>query len=174
MIEKKYVGDIEFAEGKVDITDPGYDADIWCRINAVNVKPGIYKAYAEFDDEERRVRVAYVEHIDYSDSIEESDYTESIGCIGVDAGLAGFFASPKKDYSDDEWSKLCDWMFDYSEEHNPENVLEGDAYFKDGGFFTSSGYGDGGYEVFAIRKNDEIVALEIVFIDDEKWSDDDE
>jgi hypothetical protein len=76
---------------------------------------------------------------------------EEIGEIGVDAGLAGFF-NDKPDYTDDEWSEFCD------------SIRNGNAWIRDEGFFSSSGYGDGCYPVNACRINGEIVALEIRFI----------
>lgn len=76
---------------------------------------------------------------------------KEIGSIGVDAGLAGFFHN-KPDYSDEEWSAFCD------------RISRGDAWLTEDGFYSSSGYGDGGYGVFAYQQDDEIAALEIRFI----------
>lgn len=41
-------------------------------------------------------------------------------------------------------------------------------------FFSSSGYGDGGYDVFGVKKGDVYVALKIVFISDNEEDDDDD
>ena len=76
---------------------------------------------------------------------------KEIGSIGVDAGLAGFFHN-KPDYDDDAWSAFCD------------RIRHGDAWITGDGFYSSSGYGDGGYGVYAQEHNGEIVALEIRFI----------
>ena len=76
---------------------------------------------------------------------------KEIGSIGVDAGLAGFFHS-KPDYSDIEWSKFCD------------RVCRGDAWITENGFCSTSGYGDGGYGVYAYQQDGEIAALEIRFM----------
>ena len=36
----KYRGIMNIASGAIDITDPGYDDDTWCRMNNVKIKPG--------------------------------------------------------------------------------------------------------------------------------------
>lgn len=76
---------------------------------------------------------------------------KEIGSIGVDAGLAGFFHS-KPDYDYEAWNAFCD------------RIRHGDAWITEDGFYSSSGYGDGGYGVYAQEQNGEIVALEIRFI----------
>ena len=76
------------------------------------------------------------------------DEMEFIGTIGVDAGLAGFFNN-KQDFNDDEWSELCD------------RIGGGNAWNLYNGVFSSSGFGDGIYDVYA---NEERSAFTIVFI----------
>lgn len=76
---------------------------------------------------------------------------EEIGSIGVDAGLAGFFHK-KPDYDDAAWSSFCD------------TIQTGSAWLTKDGFFSSSGYGDGGYGVYAHKTDGEIDALEIRFL----------
>lgn len=76
---------------------------------------------------------------------------EEIGSIGVDAGLAGFFHN-KPDYSDEEWGEFCD------------RVRNGDAWLIEDGFYSSSGYGDGCYGVYAYKQDGAITALELRFL----------
>lgn len=76
---------------------------------------------------------------------------KKIGDIGVDAGLAGFFHN-KPDYTDDEWAAFCD------------RVRHGDAWLIKEGFYSSSGYGDGCYGVYAYEQGGEITAIEIRFL----------
>lgn len=72
----------------------------------------------------------------------------------MDAGLAGFF-NDKKDYNDDEWDKFCEQLRDPD-----KNVWE-----IENGFFSSSGYGDGDYNVYAYKTAvGETVGLQIRFI----------
>ena len=157
----KKIGEIVLGE-TCDITDPCYDADVWCR-NTVIVKPGAYVCYADirnYDDWGKRVKRSWIIHKDcdghkmpHNDSslTWKGDYD-----CGVDAGLFGYF-DDKPDFSDNEWRKFC-------------NAIEGDPTAQiskfDGrdGFFTSSGYGDGGYYVDAYAKDGEVVALETRFI----------
>ena len=73
------------------------------------------------------------------------------GSIGVDAGLAGFFHN-KPDYSDEEWGRFCD------------RVRNGDAWLIEDGFYSSSGYGDGCYGVYAYKQDGAITALELRFL----------
>lgn len=142
----------------VDITDPCYNRDVWCRLNGIKIKAGNYKCVVwmrpdtvtyegkTYDD----TRVAII-GIYLDGFIPNENYMKEIGEIGVDAGLAGFFNN-KPDYDNDQWSEFCN------------SIRNGDAWIKEEGFFSSSGYGDGCYPVRAFKINDEIVALEIKFI----------
>ena len=152
----KYIGELELGT-KVDITDPCYDKDVWCRMTT-DCEPGLYKGYVEMSDEgDWGMRVATVSIFkgDKMWGIEEMEY---IGNIGVDAGLAGFF-NDKPDFSDTEWNEFCG------------KINDGDAWNLYNGIFSSSGYGDGCYNVYA---NEERNAFTIVFIDDESDDDEDE
>jgi hypothetical protein len=86
----------------------------------------------------------------------------------VDAGLAGFFET-KQNFTDKEWSNFCN------------NIRTGCAWIINGtsyGVFSSSGFGDGGYEVIGHVSNkldagSPVIydGLEIIFIDDEDEDD---
>lgn len=155
-MRRKKIGTKHFG-GIVDITDPCYDKDVWCRMTA-EVKDGEYdciiwnhtEKYEWNGKEVKDTRVGVI-GIYLDGIIPPQRSMEDIGTIGVDAGLAGFFMN-KPDYNDDEWSEFCD------------SIREGNAWIKDEGFFSSSGYGDGGYGVYAYKQNGEIIALEIRFI----------
>ena len=167
---EKIVGIHKFG-GKVDITDPCYDRDVWCRINDVEIVPGEYECYADIWDNSQtsgwgdrvaRIGIRLV-------GSNETEF-EQIGTIGVDAGMAGIFEG-KPDYGDDAWSDFCDSLgFSRNEM----------VWTKDIGFFSNSGFGDGEYPVFAAYdKSDNVVALEICFIsdyeeDEEESEEDDE
>lgn len=143
----KKVGTITLGD-TVDITDPCYDANVWCRMTTKCV-PGEYTGYVIISDEgEWGKRVASISI--YRNDVEiELKSMDKIGSIGVDAGMAGFF-NDKPDFNDDEWDKLCD------------KVNKGDAWCLYDGIFSNSGYGDGSYEVYASVDRD---AFTIVFID---------
>lgn len=150
---KKIIGWHDF-NGSVDITDPCYDKDIWCRKNDVKISEGkyqcvtwIYRKRGKHPD--RRVSIIGIYLSGYIPSQNDMEY---IGEIGVDAGLAGFFNN-KPDYTDAEWSKFCD------------KLCDGDAWLTEEGFWSSSGYGDGCYPVYAAKNQQGVInALEIRFI----------
>lgn len=134
---------------KIEITDPCYDKDVWCRINNFPIIPGEYECYIVVANNEETGswgnRVAKIGiRMDHADTFEKK------GFIGVDGGLAGFFIN-KPDYSDDEWKEFC------------HKIEEGNTWIFDEGFFSSSGYGDGSYSVYAGYKNGKIVEVLIDF-----------
>lgn len=142
------IGEIEL-NGTVDITDPCYDKDVWCRMT-VDCDAGLYKGYIETSNEgEFGKRVASIS-IFKGNKIWSIEEMEFIGTIGVDAGLAGFFNN-KQDFNDDEWSELCN------------RIGGGNAWNLYNGVFSSTGFGDGIYDVYA---NEERSAFTIVFIPD--------
>lgn len=167
-LNRHLIGTINIHDGVIDITDPGYDSDVWCRMSNVKVMPGVWNCYAYKGRHPRlgnRVWIVQIVIADgpYDEITEEKIQSRKswrrIGEIGVDSGLAGFF-NHKMNFSDKEWSDLCDMMF------NTE-TQNGSAYIKQfltgDGFWTESGIGDGCYTVHAIRVDRKIVALEIRF-----------
>ena len=171
-LKRNFVGYIDLSQGTVDITDPGYSRDVWCR-RTEEIMPGTYSCYAYIGDDSvwgRRVWINQIVIADGDEShyaedlVSDEDAWEEIGEIGVDAGMAGFFQN-KPDFGFDDWDHLCAWLFDKAAKHNSEGVE--DAYIKNfetgDGFWTESGCGDGCYGVYAIKKDDKIVALEIRF-----------
>lgn len=151
-------------DDKVDITDPCYDKTTWCRITS-DCKPGKYTGYVEISDEGAwGKRIASISI--YKDDNKVSPYSmEFIGTIGVDAGLAGFFNN-KPDY-DDNWMEFLveSGVFKSKDEYNNDK----DYYSISYGLFSRSGYGDGGYNVYATSERD---AFRIEFIIDEEDDDD--
>lgn len=145
---REYVGTINLGS-RVDITDPCYDKSVWCRMTT-DCEPGEYKGYVEKQDEgDWGIRVSSI-----TITKEDKEWTPCemnyIGQIGVDAGLAGFF-NDKPDFSDDDWDGFCEQIAESQE----------DAWALYDGIFSSSGYGDGSYNVYA---NEERTAFMIVFI----------
>lgn len=143
----------KFFEGMIDITDPCYDKDTWCRMGK-EIAKGVYNCNITMSDEGiwgKRVKAIEI----FQKGLKKKNtHKKYIGFIGVDAGLAGFFMN-KPDYDDIEWAKFCD------------KIREGDYWFNDEGFFSSSGYGDGEYPVYCYKAEnnpEDIVGLKIVFI----------
>jgi hypothetical protein len=146
-------GEFENKSGTMDITDPCYDQDIWCRRTLKNVLPGIYKCFyhkQKAGDWGERIWSCRVIHKDCLDIITKNPTFG--GRVGVDAGLCGFFDN-KPDYNDTEWHELCGKI---------ENT---NYYVLPYGCFTSSGIGDGEYDYY-LWKNEEgkVVAAELRFL----------
>ncbi len=142
LIGKKYF------KGKVEVTDPCYDKDVWCRMTTDDVKAGNYNCIIWRGNSRIGIIGIYLDG-----KIPSQKTMEKIGTIGVDAGLAGFFMN-KPDYSDKEWCEFCD------------SIKRGDAWIKGEGFFSCSGDGDGSYDVYAYKEDSNITALEIRFYKD--------
>lgn len=161
---------IEIKANKIDITDPCYDKDTWCRMKKP-ITPGMYVGKAEISDEtngwgERVLNLSIIKEGVSEDRIKYSG--RAIGSIGVDAGLAGFFVD-KPDYTEDTaWNKFCNWLFDNERDNKQEkiHVCTEDSPAGCVGCFTSSGYGDGGYPVYKLtnRQTGEHIGYSIIFI----------
>lgn len=171
-VTPEVVGKMRFGP-LIDITDPCYDKDVWCRLNDVEIKEGTYECIAyrgSFVGENyTRTFSMSIVHESVNEEIEELLEPKYLGSIGVDAGLAGFFNN-KKDYSNDEWFAFCDELRRIEQEDEPR-------YMMDDGFFTDTGFGDGSYGVEAWEYEGEIVVLTIEFIgsddDDDEYDEND-
>lgn len=157
-LTKEFIGRKYFGP-KIDITDPCYDRDTWCRINNIDIVEGEYYCYVWNSDESYESNGEKHEYtrvgrigIYLDNYIPSNNELFKLGTIGVDAGLAGFFMD-KPDYSDKQWTEFCN------------ELGMDDAWIRPEGFFSSSGYGDGVYPVYATYDdNGKIIAVEIVFI----------
>lgn len=143
------VGTMTFGE-TIDITDPCYSRDVWCRMNDVVIEPGEYDCYVCWNDcgtwGNRVKAIAISKNKQYIKVLRNLD---ELGVIGVDAGMAGFFNN-KQDFSDSEWSEFCDKVGIDKLFFSPNNE------FVCNGFFSASGYGDGSYPVLVHRNDDGI------------------
>lgn len=139
-MRKTKIGVMDF-HGSVDITDPCYDKDVWCRMNNVKISEGEYACYVWRHTDKGK----YEDGTPYSyllvgaigiyrnGDIPRQKDMEEIGSIGVDAGLAGFFHN-KPDYSDEEWGRFCDrvrngdaWLMHNEKKPTPEVPQTGDS-----------------------------------------------
>lgn len=158
-LNRKFIGQINLPKGEVTLTDPGYDKNTWCAAT-LKVRPGTYDCFAYTGKDPDWGKRVWINQIVLRDSNVFGNNTKKWECvstsIGVDAGLAGFFAD-KPDFNQEEWEALCSWM------GNRDEFIK---TFDNGtdGFWTSSGVGDGCYEAYALRNADgEIIAVEIRF-----------
>lgn len=156
---------------KIDITDPCYDRDTWCRMNDVSIKEGEYTCMvsestcdAVFNGKPHQYKVIESIAISLSGKFPAETQSTYFGEIGVDAGLAGFFNN-KPDYTDPEWDSFCDRL----------NQPKENVWLQDVGFFSTTGHGDGSYTVFADRdSHNDIVSLVIEFRELDDWIDEDD
>lgn len=156
-LKMKDIGKMNFS-GTVQVTDPCYNSDVWCR-TTIDVKPGEYACRTWMSPEERVGIIG----IYLNGAVPPQKSMEEIGTIGVDAGFAGFFMK-KPDYSDSEWNQFCNIVCE-----NVSGRMKDFWIFDDVintvGFFSSSGYGDGEYPVYVCKDTDgEIIAAEIRFM----------
>lgn len=156
-MRRKKIGVKDF-HGSVDITDPCYDDDVWCRMNNVQIKDGEYTCLVwyhtdkgEYNGKPYSYKVVGIIGIYLDGIVPYQKAMEEIGSIGVDAGLAGFFHQ-KPNYDDKAWDKFCD------------SIRNGDAWITEDGFCSTTAYGDGEYPVYAFKQSGKIVALEIRFV----------
>ncbi len=161
----RQIGVYDF-RGQVDITDPCYNRSVWCRINNLKIANGKYLcAIRERDEGEWGIRVSTIGIYSLEFPVPDPNQMKCIGNIGVDAGLAGFFHH-KKNFNEDEWTQFCNKLYPIAKPHDR-------AWIDYGGFFSSSGFGDGSYDVYAYygTEDNQITALEIRFLDDEDEDD---
>lgn len=143
MSRKVYKGTITFTKDVIDVTDPCYDKDVWCR-STLPIKPGEYEWQAVEGTGIYGTRIHSLS-IFQKGAILRSKRGKTVTYIGVDAGLAGFFED-KPDYNDKAWHAICDALSNKS-----VIVAEKENPFKCVGICSDSGYGDGEYAVVKLH-----------------------
>ena len=169
MLEK--IGEFDVVSGAVRVTDPCYDPDVWCSgsVPAVN---GRWVAKVErYEDRMWGDRIArlVVEHVDF---IGAAQY-EKLGFeVGVDSGQAGVFdlshyqdhdvalENPLKEplLPEDPWYSMCCAV----------TLSKASAGVVPFGAVSTSGYGDGGYDGYAVFVDGKAVSVMIIFLLDEE------
>ena len=154
------------------VTDPCYNYDERQIID--NALPGEWIANVVISDEGswgKRIAELIVMNVDsHHDGYE---WERSKIEVGVDSGQAGFFDSfmyPRGDtgeYGDTStfYGKVCN-MTVTEQGHGTAGVLSF-------GVASSSGFGDGGYDLYTATQDGKVVAAKIVFIGDEEDYEDD-
>ena len=183
----------EVTSGVIVCSDPCYTIDppTWCQGVVENVKKGTWIAEVEKTDSsswgDRIATLTIVnkdsldKDITLSNRVEEMYSTEPLNFgAGVDSGQFGFF--DKDFYRNDESAKDLKKYY-FGDDFDREN---GDSWYRaccdltlgteswgvlPNGAVSSSGFGDGSYDVFGIKNDEgEYVAFSVVFI----WNDEDE
>ena len=165
------LGEFTVLSGRLAVSDPCYDTDVWCRGELENVMNGTWHASAvemQTGSWGRRIARLIAVHENYAD--EKMSKGQCMGFeVGVDSGQAGLFDASH--YRDDSvipnakslineepaaiWYKHC---CDITLSPLSAGVL---PY----GVVSSSGYGDGGYDCFICRNEyGQIIRAEIEFI----------
>lgn len=137
------------ASGRVVFGDPCYPTN-----PVYPAKNGIWTARVDMGDEGswgNRVRKVTVHHVDFNPA--EPNIRHLDEGFSVDSGQAGVFDSSV--YGEDEFYELC---------CRETLSKEGWGYI-DGGFATSSGYGDGWYEAHIQAVGGKAVCVELTFIE---------
>ena len=148
----------KFFNDKIDVTDPCYNKDVWCR-TTVNAVEGTYDCYArEGNGETVASAIVNSDVVDDLNSLEFEYFTD----IGVDAGMAGYFNN-KPDYTQEEWTRF--WKYINRNSNDGTYLIYEKIAIDIDGFFTDSGGGDGSYPVYIAKENDKIVAVAILYYD---------
>jgi len=178
-LDLKELGRFEISKGEVVVSDPCYPKGIWCQGILSGVKTGLWKAVARTCDSGERVGELIAFHEAHGSLMDlRFQWKKEYFSVGVDSGQAGFFQEDK--YRNDACvgdTPIPEWL---------DTRKEGDKWYGscctitidamagvlDGGVVASSGYGDGIYDVYTAEENGEIVAMKLVFIEeDEEWDD---
>ena len=170
MIKNITIGTFEVNSGRIVASDPCYNIDVWCQDSfpAIN---GKYFASIKRGDTQNGWGVRNYElmviHEKYEN--EHNLIWESVdGGFYVDSGTFGFFdydyykqyhsGSEKNKEAENAWyhENICNRIYD-----------NWNCDMDNSGVWSSSGYGDGGYEVFVAWEEDEVIGLKVIFIEEE-------
>ena len=175
-MRKVFLGEFELTEKSVIVSDPCYKIRTWCQGKLDNVKTGDWNAMIVKNDDERIAELV-VYHSCLEDlKLLEGKWEEQPFDIGVDSGQAGFFQESV--YRNNNTS------LDYPDYFRGEPEYEGSRWYGvccdvtlssvgagviEGGVVSSSGYGDGCYTLYTVEEDGEVIAMKIVFIEEE-WA----
>lgn len=150
---------LHISQPAIDITDPCYDSDVWCRMNNMPIEEGNYEVRINQCENDRNHSIILIKEGLSVDDVNIQEVYK--GTIGVDAGLAGFFEN-KPDYPDEDWYKVCDHI-----REQDFGFAENDSPFKCNGVWCCSGWGDGEYPVTQLIYKDKIIGYRIDFMEEE-------
>jgi len=167
MYESKLVtlGSFEVMSNKIYISDPCYEYDEHENTCVLTLKDVINGKYIA------TTKVARIYHDIKSLTIKHEDYLHSepsifAGKIGVDSGQAGFF--DKEYYAENQGGDFDDLTTLYGLACSLILSKQKGGIVHNRGVVSSSGCGDGEYEVFVgINEIGEIVSASIIFIEEE-------
>ena len=175
--ERKEIGTFVNISGQMTVSDPSYDKGIWCAETLNNVMTGLWSAHILISDEgEWGKRVAAIEA---RSERYDGEYFSYIGDIGVDSGQAGIYDT--EHYQD---QTIIHGYSDFAKRHDSDQWYghNCDVTLSDKragvipfGCVSRSGFGDGSYGLYAAYDRcEQIVAIQIVFIDESDDKEDSE
>ena len=160
------LGSFEVESSKIYISDPCYEYDEHdnsCVLTLKDVVNGRYVATTEVDRIYHDIRSLTIKNEDYL----YSEPTIFAGKIGVDSGQAGFF--DEEYYKENQGGDFDDLNSFYGLACSLVLSKQEGGIVHNRGVVSSSGCGDGEYEVFVgINDMGEIVSAMIIFIEDEE------
>jgi hypothetical protein len=180
--------DIIKLEKEVVVSDPCYTIPTWCQAVISNVKPGMYHTTVrkhDAGDWGNRCAMVFAIHEDYVNfpNLLHGKWEKANYVIGVDSGQCGIFS--KDSYRDDN-HKFPYEPYDFGVDF-PTNDNGGDLWYRhmvkhtlseqqwgtyEKGIVSTSGFGDGSYQLFVVKKRNKIVAFAIDFgVEDGKFID---
>lgn len=158
------LGQIEIESGKIQMTDPCYEPDLWCS-HSVNAKVGKWNCKAfvgEVPGWGKRVVALEINH----ESTPKKKATILKAVCGVDSGQCGFFDADyyKKNQSDCEWENTKSWyrrVCNITCNDEKENC----GTIENRGVVAESGLGDGAYDCYlGYNSKGEVTAMRLKFI----------
>ena len=166
----KHLGFFKVRSGRLNITDPCYSTDVWCR-GDVPVVNGDWCGQAEMIEEEKGFFVKSLScwsvNVCSPDTIKRK---QALFKIGVDSGQAGIFdldeyprfgASFSCDGEDNDFYRRC--CETSLKRYAGVIEMNGNSI----GVVSRSGYGDGGYKATLwVNGNGLVEEIEINFIED--------
>lgn len=166
--DKKSIGSVNFTTGEIYIGDPCYGAE---DLEKLTIKPGLYEFFICKDQGCNSALIMSLGGHNYS----KGKFECSEKVFGVDSGQGGIFEV--ESFNTDEIVIDCK-KYDFGNSHSEfykamgyitltETDIAG-VYPK--GAVSSSGYGDGSYNIYVVRNKDrEIVAVALAFIEDNRF-----
>lgn len=168
------LGTFEVKSGKLMVSDPCYSIDkcLHCQVQLSNVKNGMWSAFTKYEDAGMwGNRVHELEARFGACSIKDYQW-EEIGGAAVDSGQLGIFELDMYHGGEDDYDDVNGW---YRKCCNYTLDIKGQASSLEGGCVSSTGYGDGSYPCYIAKDSEgKIVAVKVVFIDEEEDEDEDE
>jgi hypothetical protein len=171
------LGSFNVNSGKVVVSDPCYDRGTWCQAVLENVKNGEWIADVKQSDEgswgiRNAELIAY--HSGYG-MPKDYQWTKTSHDIGVDSGQAGIYDDNfyRNDSLIGEIKNSLHFNLDedgerfYSLNCDLTCRTENNGGVMEQGVVSTSGYGDGGYDLFIVEQDGQVVAMKVVFISDE-------